>query len=72
VVVRQNKTIFSAEFLKSRALSLRAPVSGGMTRLIRESPSCSVRYRLIKNGRVVFDFVSDHASFEQEWENGKT
>lgn len=43
---------------------LRAPVKGSMERLVKEHISCRVRYRFCKGRQVIFDFVSEKASFE--------
>ena len=67
VSVRQGNLRFTAELLKMREQHLRAPVMGGMTRLVRESASCRAGYRLEIGGRVIFDFISDSAGFEFEW-----
>ena len=44
---------------------LYAPSSGDMNRLIRESPSCPVRYRFRQGEHLLFDRVCQHASFER-------
>jgi hypothetical protein len=66
-VVRQGAYMLSAEFLDGRDTHLRAPVAGEMTRLIRESLCCRVRYRFLRGETVLLDFVSDRASFENEY-----
>lgn len=67
VVVRQGKWLLRAELLAENPALLRAPVNGGMTRMIRESAACRVRYVLMESGRTLFDFVSDRAGFESEY-----
>ena len=67
ISVRQCGYLLQADLLESRPKLLQAPVNGGMTRTIRESPSCRVRYRFYDNGRSLFDFVSDRAGFEYEY-----
>jgi hypothetical protein len=67
-VVRQGAYTFSAEFISGRDTHLRAPQQGEMTRLIRESLCCRVRYRFCRGEDVLLDFVSDRASFENEYE----
>ena len=57
----------TAQLLEDGGQTLIAPVSGAMTRLIRESLSCRAAYRFSDNGRVLFDFITDKASFEFEW-----
>lgn len=65
--VRQGKWLLRIELIEERPTLLRAPVQGGMTRLIRESAACRVRYTLHENGRTLFDFVSGSAGFECEY-----
>ncbi len=65
--VRQGKWLLRIELIEERSALLRAPVQGGMTRLIRESAACRVRYTLHENGRTLFDFVSPSAGFECEY-----
>jgi tocopherol cyclase len=67
VAVRQGKWLLRAELLAENPAPLRAPVHGGMTRMIRESAACRVRYTLFENGRTLFDFVSGRAGFESEY-----
>jgi len=67
VAVRQGKWLIRAELLANNPAPLRAPVHGSMTRIIRESAACRVRYILFENGRTLFDFVSERASFESEY-----
>ncbi|MEL7602480.1 MAG: tocopherol cyclase family protein [Bacillota bacterium] len=67
VAVRQGKWLLRAELLAENPTPLRAPVHGGMTRMIHESAACRARYTLFENGRTLFDFVSDRAGFESEY-----
>jgi hypothetical protein len=46
---------------------LRAPVSGEMKRLIRESLACRARYTFSVKERVLFDHITERASFEYEY-----
>ncbi len=48
--------------------SLRSPVKGVMSGLIRESNHAAIGVRLQNGGRTVFDLCSEHASFE--WVGG--
>lgn len=64
VVVRQGKLQLQARLLESHPHPLQAPVGGGMTRVIHESPACKVRYRFWSNGRLIFDRVGNSAGFE--------
>ena len=42
-----------------------------MTRLIRESAACPVRYTVLEKGKLLLDFTSGRASFEYDWEQIK-
>ncbi len=68
VVISQGKYTLSARRLDSGAMLLRAPVGGGMTRMIREAPSCRVHYRFTRGSEVLIDQVMDQAGFEYEYE----
>jgi hypothetical protein len=65
--VRQGAYSLTAELLEEADRLLQAPVRGRMSRLIRESLCCRVHYRFMKGSRVLLDFVSDRASFENEY-----
>jgi hypothetical protein len=67
LTVRQGPYELTARLLKDGCQTLSAPVSGAMTRLIRESLACRAAYRFSENGRVLFEFETDKASFEYEW-----
>lgn len=67
ISVHQGNYILTAQLLEDRALALRAPTSGDMVRLIKESLTCRARYTLSDNGTMVFDVISDQASFEYEF-----
>ncbi|HPE16008.1 MAG TPA: hypothetical protein PK597_03540 [Oscillospiraceae bacterium] len=66
-VVRQGAYMLEAALLSESGTLLRAPVRGGMTRLVRESLVCRAAYRFSKSGETLFDFVTDRASFEYEY-----
>lgn len=65
--VRQGGYLLQAELLCADRQPLSAAVEGGMTRVIHESLSARVRYRLYENGRAKLDFVSRRAGFEYEY-----
>lgn len=67
VCIRQGAYRFTAELLGERSHALHAPENGVMARLIRESPSCKVRYVLQKGKDTLFDIVGERASFECEY-----
>ncbi len=68
VTVRQGSDTISVEFDRAGSTSLQAPVDGGMSRAIGESLSGRARYQLVRDGRTVFDFTSNNASFEYEYD----
>ncbi|WP_283608258.1 hypothetical protein [Faecalispora anaeroviscerum] len=68
ILLRQGALKLKIQLLKSCAQSLRAPKNGGMTRMIHESAACSVRYTCFAGNKLLVDFVSDQASFENNWE----
>lgn len=63
-VVRQGKLCLKVTKLGERSYGLSAPRQGSMTRIIRESPVCRIRYQLWEKGSQIFDIVDNHASFE--------
>jgi hypothetical protein len=64
LVLRQGKYLLEIEFLDERPHRLWAPIGGNMSRIIRESVACTVRYRFSQEGTKVFDLTSTQASFE--------
>lgn len=66
--IRQGGYTLTARKLIGSDVPLRAPILGGMTRLIREAPSCRVQYCFVKDGEVLFDRIADNAGFEYEYE----
>lgn len=71
ILLRQGNLTLQVSLLESRPLTLHAPAGGSMTRLIRESASCRVRYRCTVADSVWFDFVGEQASFESNWTDEK-
>lgn len=66
-VIRQGSRTLTVRCVAEKAHPLAAPVKGEMGRRILESASCSCFYRFAENGKKVFEFVSDMASFEYEY-----
>lgn len=66
-VLRQGQYCLEAHLEEERSLPLQAPRQGGMERIIRESLSCRVQYRLRKGEQVLLKLTSSQASFEAEW-----
>lgn len=67
ITVHQGDLTLTAQLLAHAAQSLGAPVSGNMSRLIRESLRCRARYIFSVKDRVLFDYVTERASFEYEF-----
>lgn len=68
IIIKQGRYQFSTKLIYKQEKPLYAPVSGGMTRIINENPSCSVYYHFQENGSTLFEFVSSHAAFEYEYD----
>lgn len=64
VVIAQNSYTLRVQLLEGGAHRLFAPQNGDMTRTIRESPSCKVRYSFYVKNVKLFDVTKDNASFE--------
>lgn len=67
VLLRQGELSLLVELLESSARPLRAPQLGGMTRTVHESAACLAHYRFKIGNQTQFDFTSDKASFESDW-----
>lgn len=67
IVIRQGDYTFSATLAGRDANPLKAPEGGSMSRIIHEYPSCRAAYSFAKNGRPLFEFDTDRASFEYEY-----
>lgn len=66
-VIRQGDEELTVQLLERQAHPLYAPMNGAMTRTVRESASCVASYTFRKNGKTLFTFTSDRASFEYEY-----
>lgn len=67
VRVIQGALELDVRLLEASGRPLKAPVKGGMVRTIHESASCWASYRFCKEGRTLFAFGTDRASFEFEY-----
>ena len=67
VEIRQGNWRLRARLFSTGGLGLKAPVTGEMTRVIREQLSCRARYAFEIGGKTRFDFSSECASFEYEY-----
>ncbi|MDP4120540.1 MAG: tocopherol cyclase family protein [Bacillota bacterium] len=68
LVVKQGRLTFTSKLIKKQDKLLYAPVCGNMKRTIRESLSCTAYYQLEENGEKIFEFITDSASFEYEYD----
>jgi hypothetical protein len=69
VLLRQGRLVLKVKMLQANnARPLRAPHQGSMSRTIHESVSCPVQYTCLMDGRILFDFINERASFENNWE----
>ena len=64
VFLQQGDAFLEAELVDGSGQPLRAPEHGGMDRTVYESTLCRMHYRFSVHRTVLFDFVSDNASFE--------
>lgn len=64
IVVSQNGMLLHINLIKEQPLSLAAPALGSMSRTIKESAACQVRYQLFFQEKKVFDILCRHAGFE--------
>lgn len=70
LIIKQNKyelqiiRLDTEKENKKTDRNLYAPQRGSMHRIIKENIACRVRYRFIKSKKLIFDFISDKASFE--------
>lgn len=67
ITIRQGDKLFTARLIEKKSHPLNAPVSGEMSRTIHESAACKANYRFEIGGEPVFDFMTDRASFEYEY-----
>lgn len=66
VTITQGIMTVKVTRLSDHSFALHAPQSGRMQRMIKESPSCLVRYQFWMGRVNVFDVVSDRGSYEEE------
>lgn len=67
--IRQGKLRFTAKRMSQESRALYAPVGGNMERMIHESLSCAAYYCLEENGQKLFEFQTDRAAFEYEYDD---
>ena len=67
IIVRQGTFMLMVKPQDFSGYSLRAPVSGAMTRTIHEHPSCRVSYRFEDEGVPLLELDAHNAAFEYEY-----
>ncbi len=67
ILLRQGKMSLYIERQEVKGKNLLAPHFGKMTRTIHECPSCTVRYCFAIKNEIVFDIISEMASYEHNW-----
>lgn len=68
VTVKQGDFQLTARLLQKNSQPLAAPSHGLMNRTIHESASCKAYYRFSYKDEILYEFTSDRASFEFEYE----
>lgn len=68
ITVKQGDFQLTAKLLRKNSQPLAAPNHGLMNRTIHESASCKAYYRFSYNNEILYEFTSDRASFEYEYE----
>jgi hypothetical protein len=69
ILLRQGKLALRIKLLEANNHLLQAPYKGSMIRRINESLSCAVQYTCSLDGKLLLDYVSNQASFENNWSN---
>jgi len=64
VILQQGELQLQVKLIERNAFKIQAPVEGAMTRTVHESPVCKVKYKFICKNNVLFDFISNNASYE--------
>lgn len=68
IVISQGKYKLSVKLVKMQDKPLFAPICGTMKRMIRESPSCTAFYSFEVGGNKLFEFETERAAFEYEYD----
>lgn len=67
VVVKQGRKQLTVKRLENKGHPLAAPVGGNMSRTIHETAACRAYFHYQENGKTIFEFEADNASFEYEY-----
>ena len=63
-IIQQKKYILVIHMKHHKPQSLKAPVEGTMSRLIREDLVCPIRYEFYRGREKIFDIITQRGSFE--------
>lgn len=66
IILEQGKYRLEAFLLQENPYKLMAPTAGEMIRTIHEHAACTVQYRFSIAQHIIFDCISDSASFEYD------
>lgn len=69
-IIKQGNYVFMAEKLEDKALSLKAPLNGGMSRIINENISVKMRYLFMYKDSVIFD-IEQYGGFEYYYDTAE-
>jgi hypothetical protein len=67
IIVKRGKYKLILKVIDNNAYALKAPKSGNMDRIIKESAKCTIRYIFMKNNDIIFDESINDASLEYEY-----
>lgn len=67
ILIVQGNMELEVRMTGKKGLSLKAPDRGDMSRIIHENVSCSSYFRFRRNGKNLFEYETDSASFEYEY-----
>lgn len=68
VRIVQGKYELKARVFDKEGQGLKAPIKGDMQRTIRENVNCSALYQFKKDGKKLYEFETERASFEYEYQ----
>lgn len=67
VEIIQGRRKLTVKRLEKKGHPLAAPAGGKMSRTIHETAACRAYFHYQEKGRTIFEFETDHASFEYEY-----
>lgn len=69
IIVKRRKYKLILKVIDNNAYALKAPKSGNMDRIIKESAKCTIRYIFMRNNDIIFNELINDASLEYEYTN---